>query len=59
MDQGVHRKQHLWRLDGSEMGKIFQGTSLLTDTDAETTPSANSPRCLEGKFPEVRMQDAA
>ncbi len=37
MDRGVHRKQHHWRLDGSEMGKIFQSVSPLTDTDVETT----------------------
>jgi len=34
MDQGVHRKQHHWRLDGvSEMAAIFQGPSPLSDTD--------------------------
>src|SRR5690349_19076750 len=27
MDQGVHLTQHHWRLDGSEMAKIFHGTS--------------------------------
>jgi Mn-containing catalase len=27
MDQGIHNQQHHWRLDGSEMAKIFHGTS--------------------------------
>ena len=31
MDLGVHRKQHHFRLDGSEMGKIFQGNSPAND----------------------------
>ena len=38
MDLGVHRKQHHFRLDGSEMGKIFQGTSPANDgLEVETT----------------------
>jgi ferritin-like metal-binding protein YciE len=43
MDKGVHRAQHHWRLDGSEMAAIFQGRSPLTDeggeADLETTQS--------------------
>ncbi len=27
MDQGIHLEQHHWRLDGSEMAKIFNGPS--------------------------------
>ncbi len=27
MDQGLHNQQHHWRLDGSEMAKIFHGPS--------------------------------
>jgi manganese catalase len=41
MDLGVHRKQHHFRLDGSEMGKIFQGTSPANDgLEVETTDKA-------------------
>ncbi|MDQ3622051.1 MAG: manganese catalase family protein [Verrucomicrobiota bacterium] len=41
MDLGVHRKQHHFRLDGSEMGKIFQGPSPANDgLDLETTEQA-------------------
>lgn len=36
MDQGLHRKQHHWRMDGvSQMAAIFQGASPLTDTEDE------------------------
>jgi Mn-containing catalase len=42
MDAGVHRKQHHFRLDGSEMGKIFHGSSPANDGEevetAETAP---------------------
>lgn len=31
MDQGVHLQQHHFRLDGSEMGKIFQGSAPSND----------------------------
>ena len=51
MDQGVHRKQHHWRLDGSEMGKIFQGTSPLTDTDVETTLEVDEDAPEGGPIP--------
>jgi manganese catalase len=39
MQQGVHRKQHHWRIGGSQMAAIFQGQSPLSDTDdqLETT----------------------
>ena len=41
MDLGVHRKQHHFRLDGSEMGKIFQGNSPANDgLEVETTDKA-------------------
>ena len=38
MDLGVHRKQHHFRLDGSEMGKIFQGSSPANDGSEVETP---------------------
>lgn len=31
MDDGLHLRQHHWRLDSSEMGKIFQGKSPAND----------------------------
>jgi len=38
MDLGVHRKQHHFRLDDSEMGKIFRGSSPANDGfELETT----------------------
>lgn len=37
MDKGLHRMQHHWRLDGSEMAAIFQGPSPLTDPGGEGT----------------------
>lgn len=41
MDLGVHLKQHHFRLDGSEMGKIFRGDSPANDgTQVETTEKA-------------------
>lgn len=42
MDNGVHLKQHHFRLDGSEMAKIFQGTapSAQDDEELETTNEA-------------------
>jgi hypothetical protein len=54
MDRGVHRKQHHWRLDGSGMGKIFRGTSPLTDTDAETTLEADEDPPEGGPDPRGR-----
>jgi manganese catalase len=38
MDQGLHNQQHHWRLDGSEMGKIFRGPSPSKDGELITTP---------------------
>ena len=41
MDLGAHRKQHHFRLDGSEMGKIFQGSSPANDGfEVETSEKA-------------------
>jgi Mn-containing catalase len=41
MDLGVHLKQHHFRLDGSEMGKIFNGSSPANDgSEVETTDKA-------------------
>jgi Mn-containing catalase len=38
MDQGVHLTQHHWRLDGSEMEKIFQGAAPAGPGDLKTSP---------------------
>lgn len=38
MEQGVHNVQHHWRLDGSEMAKIFRGPSPSGDGELVTTP---------------------
>jgi Mn-containing catalase len=41
MDAGLHLKQHHFRLDGSEMGKIFNGPSPANDgSEVETEDSA-------------------
>src|SRR5688572_4345136 len=41
MDQGIHLKQHHFRLDGSEMGAVFQGSSPANDgTELEATEEA-------------------
>ncbi len=37
MENDAHLTQHHWRLDGSEMGKIFQGTSPANDGMVRTT----------------------
>jgi Mn-containing catalase len=34
MDQGVHLQQHHFRLDGSEMGAIFQGSSPANNDES-------------------------
>jgi Mn-containing catalase len=54
MDKGAHLVQHHWRLDGSEMGKIFQGTSpandgtvITTDDPPEGFPFPQAPERLE------------
>lgn len=41
MEQNVHNQQFHWRLDGSEMSKIFQGTS--PSRDGELNVSEKSP----------------
>ncbi len=38
MDQGLQNQQHHWRLDGSEMAKIFKGPSPSKDGELMTTP---------------------
>jgi Mn-containing catalase len=48
MDDGLHLRQHHWRLDSSEMGKIFQGSSPANDgnvvqTDMEPPEGAPWP----------------
>ena len=41
MDEGAHLKQHHFRLDGSEMEKIFQGAAPTNDdSSVETTDEA-------------------
>ena len=37
MDMGLHNQQHHFRLDGSEMGKIFKGQSPSGNGTLETT----------------------
>ena len=36
-EKGVNTMQHHWRLDGSQMGTIFQGTSPTNDGTILTT----------------------
>jgi Mn-containing catalase len=43
MDEGVHRVQHHWRLDGSEMNVIFQGLSPLTDEEGVMLETTDTP----------------
>jgi Mn-containing catalase len=43
MDEGVHCKQHHWRIDGSQMAAIFQGTSPLTDVEATLETTEDPP----------------
>jgi Mn-containing catalase len=43
MDDGAHRVQHHWRLDSSEMGRLFQGTSPLTDFEATLQTTEEPP----------------
>lgn len=40
MDKGLHNQQFHWRLDGSEMEKIFHGPSPSGSGELQTTPSA-------------------
>ena len=54
MDQGLHNQQHHWRLDGSEMAKIFHGPSP-TGSGALTTmsqPPAGAPIEMSPERPE-------
>jgi Mn-containing catalase len=37
MDMGIHNQQHHWRLDGSEMEKIFRGQSPSASGELQTT----------------------
>jgi Mn-containing catalase len=39
MDKGIHNLQHHWRLDGSEMQKIFHGSSPSWSGELQTTPN--------------------
>jgi Mn-containing catalase len=49
MDLGIHLKQHHFRLDGSEMEKIFQGSSPANDgTEVQTTDKAPAGAPIEG-----------
>jgi manganese catalase len=43
MEQGVHRVQHHWRVDGSEMSAIFEGSSPLTDEHASILETTDEP----------------
>jgi Mn-containing catalase len=67
MDDGLHNRQHHWRLDGSEMSKIFQGSSpadegsmLITDDmPPEGFPFIEAPERPEefspGLTPELKL----
>ena len=70
MDQGIHLQQHHWRLDGSEMAKIFHGQSPSGVGDLSTTskppegaPVQLAPERLEefapGLPPELKELAAA
>ncbi|RAQ95077.1 manganese catalase family protein [Thermogemmatispora tikiterensis] len=54
MDMGLHNQLHHWRLDGSEMGKIFQGPSPAQDGTLTTTqkPPEGAPIKLSEARPE-------
>jgi Mn-containing catalase len=66
MDQNLHNQQHHWRLDSSQMGKIFSGSSPTNDgstletTDAppEGAPVTDAPERPEefspGLTPELK-----
>ena len=50
LDLGAHNQQFHWRLDGSELGKIFQGPSpsgdgdlAVTDTPPDGAPIPDAP----------------
>ena len=40
MDKGLHNQQYHWRLDGSEMQKIFHGSSPSLSGELQTTATA-------------------
>src|SRR5256885_402179 len=54
MDQGIQNIQHHWRLDGSEMGKIFHGPSPSGSGELQTTdkPPDGVPFVPEPQRPE-------
>ncbi|WP_376793694.1 manganese catalase family protein [Thermogemmatispora sp.] len=54
MDMGLHNQLHHWRLDGSEMSKIFQGPSPAQDGTLTTTqkPPEGAPIKLGEARPE-------
>lgn len=54
MDQGVQNTQHHWRLDGSEMAKIFNGTSPSGSGELVTTqkPPEGVPFVPDAERPE-------
>ncbi|WP_069804700.1 manganese catalase family protein [Thermogemmatispora onikobensis] len=54
MDMGLHNQLHHWRLDGSEMGKIFHGPSPAQDGTLTTTqkPPEGAPIKLSEARPE-------
>ena len=43
MEQGVHLQQHHFRLDSSEMGKIFQGSAPSSQDDEQLETMENPP----------------
>lgn len=69
IDAGINREQYTFRLDGSEMGKIFQGsapandgTELITLTEPrESFPIPSAPERPEEFAPglDPEMQDLA
>jgi hypothetical protein len=51
MDQGAHKIQHHWRLDGSEMAQIFDGLSPLSDREETLETTDEAPQGAE--FPDA------
>jgi Mn-containing catalase len=47
MDEGAHRTQHHWRIDGSQMAAIFQGRSPLSDVEEELETTDEPPEGFE------------
>ncbi|MFZ4262121.1 manganese catalase family protein [Sphingobacterium sp. HJSM2_6] len=55
MDQGIHREQYTFRLDGSEMDKIFKGSSPSNDGSELITmaePKVSYPNSIGVERPE-------